>query len=382
VACDPDALIAALTLANADSGGTLSLAHKCTYTLTAFSAAPPAATAGDGLPAIVQPITIIGNDATIVRAANANPFRIFDVVNGGSLTLQNVTVAGGQDSITSPNGAGIRIQAGGNVNLAHTTVRNNQAAVGAGGGIDNAGVLLLTDSAVTDNTAATDGGGVRNTGFFGINNSTLNGNAAARGGAVFSGGGLEIINSTLSHNEASQQGGGLFVNTPGPSTTVNHSNISDNDATSNGGGIFTQGILALRGGSTVSDNFSGAAGGGIFNSLALTVEDSKITGNTSRGNGGGLLNSTADAVLRRAEVSGNNATGPASQGGGIATSSIAGGGSLFLFSTQVINNSSTIGPGGVFDTGTPDTVDQLSTIVGNRPTNCTNSSTVVLNCFG
>ncbi len=374
--CDPNALISALELANAGSGATLSLAPNCTYTLTAFSTAPTGA-AGDGLPVIVQPITIIGNGATIVRAASASAFRIFDVANGGSLTAQNLTIAGGQDSATSPNGAGIRIQVGGNAFLTHITIRGNQATVGNGGGIDNAGVAIINDSAFTANTAAADGGGVHNTGFLGVTNSTFGANAATRGGGVFSGGGLELTDSTLTHNQASGQGGGLFIDAPAITATVSHTSISDNNATSNGGGVFSQGVLLLTNNSVVNGNSSGGSGGGIFNAATLTVNDSKITNNISRGNGAGVTNVAGNVVLRHAEISGNTTTLTASAGAGITTSS----GSLALFATRVSNNNSATPPGGILSTLTAVTVDNLSVVVGNRSTNCL-GSTPIANCFG
>ncbi|MBE1607016.1 hypothetical protein [Actinopolymorpha pittospori] len=57
VGCDPDELIAALVRANADKGAKLELEAKCTYTLTAFQD-------DNGLPVIVQPVSIEGNGAT------------------------------------------------------------------------------------------------------------------------------------------------------------------------------------------------------------------------------------------------------------------------------------------------------------------------------
>ncbi|WP_203917377.1 hypothetical protein [Rugosimonospora africana] len=375
MACDPNALISALTVANAGTGGTLSLASKCTYTLTAVSA-PPSSSLGDGLPVIIQPITIIGNDATIVRGANAGAFRIFDVANGGSLTAQNLTVAGGQDSATSPNGAGIRIQTGGNAFLTHVTVRGNQAVAGNGGGIDNAGVAIVNDSAFTANSASADGGGVRNTGFLGVTNSTFTGNSAVRGGGVFNGGGLELTDSTLSHNQASGQGGGLFVDAPAITATVSHSDISGNNA-NNGGGIFSQGVLLLNNNTTVTGNFASGSGAGIFNTGPLTVNDSKITGNTSRGSGGGLTNVGGNVVLRRTEISGNTTTLAGSQGAGITTNP----GTLALFASQVSNNTSPAAPGGINSALTALTIDNLSAVAGNRPANC-QGNTPIANCFG
>jgi hypothetical protein len=53
MACDPDALVAAIDVADADDGGTLKLAPNCTYARTANQG-------GNGLPV---PITIKGKDA-------------------------------------------------------------------------------------------------------------------------------------------------------------------------------------------------------------------------------------------------------------------------------------------------------------------------------
>lgn len=88
VPCDQDELLGALVRANANGGGTLELAASCTYTLTGHEA-------GTGLPVITQPITIDGNGSTIVRAADAADFRIFDVAAGGDLRLRDLTVQGG-----------------------------------------------------------------------------------------------------------------------------------------------------------------------------------------------------------------------------------------------------------------------------------------------
>ena len=69
IPCDPNALIVGIQRANADGGGTLSLAKKCVYTLTVNDGQ-------NGLPPIAAPVTIVGNDSTIIRAANAASFRI------------------------------------------------------------------------------------------------------------------------------------------------------------------------------------------------------------------------------------------------------------------------------------------------------------------
>ncbi len=90
VPCDTDALIAAITLANARGGATLDLAKDCTYLLTADLG-------GAGLPAITTPITLNGGKhTTIERAAAVDPFRILIVEAGGDLTLNHLTITGGE----------------------------------------------------------------------------------------------------------------------------------------------------------------------------------------------------------------------------------------------------------------------------------------------
>ena len=88
-------LVAAINAANAASGGAISLAPKCTYTLTA---ANNNSFGGNGLPVITTPITIAGANATIARssAQNTPHFRIFEVDGpGGSLAASALTITGG-----------------------------------------------------------------------------------------------------------------------------------------------------------------------------------------------------------------------------------------------------------------------------------------------
>ncbi len=141
VPCDPDALIAAITLANARGGGVLDLAPDCTYLLTANID-------GAGLPAITTPITLNGSKhTTIERAAAADQFRILTVNTGGNLTLNQLTVTGGQTTGAGADGAGILVEAGGALTTSHSTITRNIASA-AGGGIANNGTTHLRSSTV------------------------------------------------------------------------------------------------------------------------------------------------------------------------------------------------------------------------------------------
>ena len=95
----------------------------------------------DGLPVIVQPIAIKGDGAKIVRAANAAPFRIFNVGVGGELTLHGVTVKGGDDR-GGVGGGGLLVQSGGKAVIDGSAVVENRSAT-SGGGIANFGVTKI-----------------------------------------------------------------------------------------------------------------------------------------------------------------------------------------------------------------------------------------------
>ncbi|MFG1869844.1 hypothetical protein [Micromonospora arborensis] len=457
VPCDPDELIAALVHANAGNGATLKLAERCTYTLTAFApvVTPPGASGPNGLPVITKPITIKGEGATIVRAANAEPFRILEVGVGGNLRLRDVTIKGGSAPVSG--GGGIRVSAGGEATLEHIKVVNNRAA-GAGGGIANYGITKISgktdygkDSAtpntgapnsgapntgapntqapgngpaaqapdgqdaaaapsadnagtgknwddkdkgghegnettISNNAAVLSGGGIHNNGYLTVEDARLSYNVVRTSGGIgITGNGGGVSNSRvavlkgvrLDHNLADFRGGGV-VGGLNSTTTVTNADISDNSASNEGGGIFTDGEFHLKH-STVDRNSVFQRGGGIYNQIGqIVIEDSRISENIVRiEHGGGIYVGTGTVVLLRTHVERNKAVGSTSQGGGIYNR-----GTLSLTESKVVQNDSTLPPGGIFTNNNLVTVDQNSLIIKNRPTNCTGSDQPVPNCFG
>jgi len=306
VACgDSTGLINAINTANTSGGGSVNLAPGCTYPLTsAFSGE-------DGLPAVMTPITVNGNGSTI--AGNDTDFRVFEVDGpGGKLTLQSVTITGG-----------------------------NVPDFG-GGILDDGARLTLNRSVVTGNTAGMDtpmgggiGGGIASGTFFSglaatltLNSSQVNGNIVLGPGA---GGGIATGNYAL-----------FFGTQPGPasSLTANKSQVDDNMAPGSGGG----GIQNLAGNVTinsseVNDN-TAANGAGI-----------------SSGNGmGGAPPGTSTLVVNKSEVDGNTAIAPAPtmMGGGppFGAGGIANGNSATINNSQIEDNTAThIIGGGIVNHG-------------------------------
>ena len=310
---------------------------------------------------ITGPVAGDPTGLTIERSAGAsNPFRLFEVTADVPLTLENLTLTGGDagsgndgggvlasgdvtltNSTVSNNSAdniGGGVRASGDVTLTNSIVSNNSAGA-RGGGIDASGSVMLTNSTVSDNTGdlvgGGSGGGVNALGDVTLNSSTISGNAASDGGGFYARGNVTLTNSTVTGNMAvGRGGGGSSVGLDGMfNVTLTNSTISGNTANdSNGGGLA---VLGFDGStpyvhlynSTVSGNTADENGGGLsvagFNSGAFEpttsfvyLYNSTVSGNTADENGGGgFFQDSSRVYLINTTVSGNSAS---EVGGGLA----------------------------------------------------------------
>ncbi|MBL4672163.1 MAG: hypothetical protein JKX81_07865, partial [Arenicella sp.] len=199
-----------------------------------------------GLPHIISHITIEGEGANAARIERADTpgtpkFRIFQVRSGGSLTLKNIRIAGGD---VDGRGGGLYVVSGGELILSNCTVIDNRADTG--GGIANQdSSILISDSAVLNNHAFEPGSGTGG----GIDIRSVSGSASAT-----------VIDSTISANTA-RIGAGISINGEDSSTSVINSTISDNHASANSGG----------GGIGINDFVAG---------MIVSVRNTVISGNT------------------------------------------------------------------------------------------------------
>ena len=296
-------LIADINYANKVGGAvTIRLAPGTTFNLKRVNNTTDG---GNGLPVIggTKPValTIIGNGATIKRTALIsrysivkNPFRLFDVASGASLTLDQVTLKGGG------TGDGGAILNRGTLNLINScTLSGNHA--GSGGGIANVGgIVTISDDSVMTGNSAGSGGGIHN----------------SEGGTV------TISDSTLSGNFAFYNGGGIY-NSNG-TVTASTGVLSENSARFGGGIYNSGGTVTLSSGSTLTDNaayhsdypWAGGDGGGIYNDAGtVTISDSTLSGNTAdedsriNGSGGGIYNKGEFTVENSSSITGNTASG-------------------------------------------------------------------------
>jgi hypothetical protein len=123
------------------------------------------------------------------------------------------------------------------------------------------------------------GGGIYNYGVLTVTSSIFSGNSAYYGAAIYNASGMvTITNSTLSGNSATIYAGGIF-NDKG-TLTITNSTLSGNSAGGNGGGIYNFGTLTITN-STFSANSAGY-GGGFFNEITATVKNTLLANESSR----------------------------------------------------------------------------------------------------
>ncbi|TQL37617.1 right-handed parallel beta-helix repeat-containing protein [Salinispora arenicola] len=359
VPCKADALIAAITLANARGGAILDLAPKCTYLLTDDID-------GAGLPAITTPITLNGGKhTTIKRAAAAEQFRILTVEVGGDLTLNHLKITGGH---TTDSGGGILVNAGGALTTNHSTVTRNIAS-GNGGGISNFGITRINHSTVDHNTAGSSGGGIVSTAVLEISKSHISANTADLGGGVSSAEGtVRVEHSAIAANHAQSLAGGLLMES-GVGIVVD-SRITDNVTTGSGGIFVESGQFTLRRVTLAGNTSSENDGGGLRSNpeASVVIEDSLVKNNTAaaaNADGGGIY-SAGRLVVRHTKIIGNRA---GDQGGGINNESTS---VATLFATKVVRNIAVVEGGGIFNEGGTVELNPATgtVVVKNRPDNC------------
>ena len=236
-------------------------------------------------------LTINGPGASSLAISGNNSVQVF-VINGATVTIFGVTIENGNA------GFGGGIFNAGTLMLANTVVSGNSATLsgsGQGGGAYNNGTLKIVTSIVSGNSATLGGGGIASTsagGTLTVVNSTVSGNfltaGSGDGAGISSGAGtLTVTNSTVSRNSGPGIGG--IENAVGTATVTN-STISGNSASGSCVGnpsAVTGGILNVAGtlnvtNTTISGN-SGCYAGGISNILGTVTLKNDLLANSPLG---------------------------------------------------------------------------------------------------
>ena len=259
-----------------------------------------------------NPYLTIGKGITSV-----NPDGTVNVDDGTyyeHLTIsKNVNLVGKSQENTildgSNTGRPITIDTGATVNISLFTIQNGNAYGSAGGGINNAGNLTMSNSTISGNTGNDRGGGIVNYGTLTVSNSTINGNTVQYyGGGIYNYGTLILSGSTISGNTVNSDGGGIMnIGT----LKVSNSTISGNTARY-GGGIYNDDIMEVFD-STISGN-TAYWGGGIFNVDHLIIENCELISNSAFNTqgyayGGAIYNILGTLSINNSKIQKNSATG-------------------------------------------------------------------------
>src|SRR6266700_3016157 len=211
-----------------------------------------------------------GSTITILVPAGTFPLKLGVL----SLTANTITIQGAGAGATTVDGRiasqVFNVSPAASVTLGQLTIIHGSASVG--GGIQNAGTLLLAHSTVAD-SAATNGGGIYNQqgGTLTLAGTTVSQNVAGRdgGGIANNGGALQLSLATVAGNKASLAGGGIvdFFGT----VSISHSTISGN--TGPGHAVLNSDTMTLSY-VTIASNSAG-----ISNSGSVTATGTIIANN-------------------------------------------------------------------------------------------------------
>ncbi len=284
----------AITLAT--SGDTIVLSAG-NYTLSIAGTGEDLNVSGDL--DITKNLTIRGVSAAATTINGGGIDRVFEVQNGFSLTLEDLTITGGN---IGDKGGGVYVSGGGGqLTMQRVIVTANFG--NEGGGIYNTGTSTLTDVVLSNNgnvSTTTAGGGLYNRGVATLNRVTISGNAAGQGGGIHhdsTANGLILTNVTVSGNTGTSGGGGLYSQA---NATIKNSTFTLNTADT-GGGIRRQaGTLTIF--NTILSNNTGTSSNpdvqGAFVSQGKNLI-ANTTGSTGFGAGditgsSGMLGALAD----------------------------------------------------------------------------------------
>ena len=239
------------------------------------------------LPQITTEITIEGANYDI---DGNGEYRIF-YVNGGDLTINNITLTGGSGG---EFGGAIKAD-GGSLTVTQSRLEDNEAGL-LGGAIDtiNADVIIKT-SIFVGNSAGASGGAIA---FFSSRPSddswtedseaaTLLIDQVTFGEDVPAGCAAAAI-SADPENHAGADGGALKIR--GGDTTIRRSSFIGNKADSDGGAIHASAWRMLFENNTVSCNRADGDGGGMFIVLGdMILRHSTLYENSAGDEGGGIF---------------------------------------------------------------------------------------------
>ena len=283
---------------------------------------------------VLDTLTVRGagsEDTAIVMTAPDDKDRLFDVAAGGALTIEGLTLNGGEANY----GGAIAVLPGGALTARDVVIDGNQATNEDGGGIHNDGTTSLESVVLSGNTAAKDGGGLYNArdaqltmhGVQVIGNTALGKDGGGLHGAKDAQ--LEMHGVRMIGNKAPNgHGGGIDSRESFVATDLV---MRDNTAAKDGGALHARGDVTIVGGNFVN-NRTDEKGGAMEIHGDLRLSDAELSLNHAD-KSGGAISLKDGGVLERVTFDTNDAD---EEGGAISQS--GGAGSLTLVNATFSNN--------------------------------------------
>jgi len=199
-------LRAAIQEANAHAGADRIVLPAGTFTLSITGTGENAAATGDlDVTDVSGALTLVGAGAeqTILSAGSVD--RAFHLLASASLTLEGVTITGGNVGLAGAGGGAVQADGTNTLILRRCAIRgNNTANVGGPGAISTSGTSTVTieNSVIHGNTGGATGSAIFNGSTMTITSCTISGNTSGTtaGVAVESTGTLNVNNSTITAN--------------------------------------------------------------------------------------------------------------------------------------------------------------------------------------
>ncbi|MGE3269071.1 MAG: hypothetical protein AB7P40_10010, partial [Chloroflexota bacterium] len=334
--------------------------------------------------ALSTALTIQNTSGGVVRLSGGRTHRVLHLFAGADVSLRNVVVQEG--GVLADQGGGIRIEAGARLAADDVVIRSNAAVgpdgqasanaaqpttgglPGMGGGIWNAGDLMLTNSTVAGNRAFGGNGGTGLTLADGSTAQNGAGGGAALGAGLYNAGTATVVSSTFTGNQVKAGAGGAGTMGGGgggalgagifqAAGVLRLTNVTLDGNTGQGGVGIGGSTGGSSGGFAVPAPFGVGGGGGGLGSI------SSLTGGFGAGGGGNPLGSHGGFAGGAGGTSGppgvsDDFNGFPSPGGGTAARSGGGGGTIgvglfvydgavFVASSTVSGNTATGGGGGL-----------------------------------
>ena len=241
--------------------------------------------------------TIRGGTVNTAGDGGGAYIRKYCTLNNCVITANNAAISGSDSYITR---SGVAVYNNGGT-LTNCEIHNNTINLsGTGSGHKVYGVGVYMANGVIDNcnihhnTAIYDGdgsnwnvygGGIYDYSNSHISNTSITQNSAAMGGGICNNNYYsslsEVTNCIISNNTSRGNGGGVYIGnySSGAVTTYTQCLIGNNASGSNGGGIFNESVNSQFIACDIVRNSAVSNGGGIHISRSLTMKNSIVWGN-------------------------------------------------------------------------------------------------------